>query len=78
MWRKLLADGDIAVALLNLGNATTTITAHWADVGLPAGTAVMVRDLWKREDLPEEAVQGDVYSAEVPSHGTVFVRLTPR
>ena len=31
------------------------------------------RDLWKRVDLPDAT---DSYNAEVPSHGSVLLRIT--
>ena len=51
VWRKLLSGGDVAVVLLNLGDAPASITALWADVGLPPHLPVDVRDLWLRKDV---------------------------
>ena len=47
IWAAPLSDYRTAVVLLNR-HATdgATITAHWDDVGLPAGLAVEARDLW--------------------------------
>nr|CAB3499282.1 unnamed protein product [Digitaria exilis] len=47
IWAAPLSGYRTAVVLLNR-HATdeATITAHWDDVGLPAGTAVEARDLW--------------------------------
>ena len=76
VWRKQLASGEVAVVLLNLGEVTANITAHWIDIGLPVGAVVSARDLWKRQDLP--GTRTEMFTAEVPSHGTAFVKLTPR
>ncbi|RLN38859.1 alpha-galactosidase [Panicum miliaceum] len=48
IWAAPLSGYRTAVVLLNR-HATdeATITAHWDDVGLPAGTAVEARDLWQ-------------------------------
>ena len=48
IWAAPLSDYRTAVVLLNR-HATdgATITAHWDDVGLPAGLAVEARDLWQ-------------------------------
>ena len=51
VWRKLLFNGDVAVVLLNLGDAPASITALWSDVGLPPHLPIDVRDLWRRKDV---------------------------
>ncbi len=71
VWSKPLADGSVAVGLFNRGGASAKITAKWADVGVGAGSHA-VRDLWKHEDVGSAA---DAYSAEVPSHGVVLVKV---
>ncbi|XP_039780573.1 alpha-galactosidase 1-like [Panicum virgatum] len=52
IWAAPLSDYRTAVVLLNR-HATdgATITAHWDDVGLPAGLAVEARDLWQHKTL---------------------------
>jgi alpha-galactosidase len=59
------------VALLNLSDSAADITVNWAEIGLPAGAAA-VRDLWARADL---GVFSDSYTASVPSHGVVLVKV---
>jgi len=76
VWRKLLANGDIAVALLNLGDTAADITAVWKDIGFHQDAAVTVRDLWKRQDL-QKGVHAKFTAEKVPSHGTVMLRLSP-
>ncbi len=71
IWSKQLADGGRAVALVNRGKAAGKITVAWNDIGYPAGLSATVRDLWAHKD---ETAKGS-FTAEVPSHGTVMVRL---
>ena len=72
VWRKRLADGKSAgVVLLNMGDNDATVTAQWRDIGIvgPAN----VRDLWNHKDLGS---MNGKFEAQVPSHGTVFVKIT--
>ncbi|HUB79345.1 MAG TPA: glycoside hydrolase family 27 protein [Bryobacteraceae bacterium] len=69
---KPLADGGVAVTMTNRGKDTQTITLNWADAGLPAGKSVAIRDLWQHKDL---GTFKDSFSAPVPSHGTVMIRM---
>jgi alpha-galactosidase len=69
-----LADGGRAVILLNRGAATASISADWADIGYPATVKATVRDLWAKKDMGKFAAN---YTAQVPSHGVVMVRVTP-
>jgi alpha-galactosidase len=70
VWSKPLADGGHAVGLFNRGDAAAKVTAKWSDLGLKGSHKA--RDLWKHSDLGK--VAGD-YTAEVPSHGVVMIRI---
>jgi alpha-galactosidase len=70
VWAKPLADGGHAVALFNRGDAAAKVTAKWSDIGVKSSHKV--RDLWKHADLGKVA---DQYSAEVPSHGVVMIKI---
>jgi alpha-galactosidase len=70
VWARPLADGGHAVALFNLGDAPVKVTAKWSEIGVTGSHKL--RDLWKHEDLGAKA---DEYSAEVPSHGVVMVKI---
>ena len=74
VWSKQLADGGRAVVLLNRSDKAATITADWAAVGYPATVSAGVRDLWAHKDM---GTKTGSYSAEVPSHGVVMVRVKP-
>ncbi len=71
VWVKELADGGVAVALFNRGEAEATMKAAWSDFGIKK--ARKVRDLWAHKDLPG-AEEG--YSAQVPSHGVLLLRVS--
>ncbi len=70
VWTKPLADGSTAALLINRGEDTERITANFKDLGV-SGTKT-VRDLWKHKDLGKFT---NTFSADVPRHGVVMVRL---
>jgi alpha-galactosidase len=74
VWSKQLADGGRAVILLNRSSAPAKISASWDDIGYPETLQADVRDLWAKKDLGK--LSGS-YSAEVPSHGVVMLRVKP-
>ena len=73
VWVKPLTDGSRAVLLFNRASVPTTITAEWTRVGIKTKSA-RVRDLWTHVETP--AVE-QRYSATVPSHGVVMLRVWP-
>jgi alpha-galactosidase len=73
VWSKLLADSSRAVVLLNRSALQTAISAPWWSLRI-RGSAT-VRDLWTHTDL---GTFDDHFSATVPAHGMVMVRITPR
>ncbi len=74
IWSRPLADGGRAVALLNRGPAETKVTVAWPEIGYPERLGASVRDLWAHKDLGESK---GAFSATVPSHGVVIVRIEP-
>jgi alpha-galactosidase len=74
VWARPLADGGRAVVLLNRSAATHPVRVSWEALGYPAHLSAAVRDLWTAKDLPK--AKGG-FSAEVPSHGVVMVRVAP-
>jgi alpha-galactosidase len=70
VWAKELEDGSKAVGLFNRGEFETVITARWADLGRTGKQAV--RDLWRQKEL---GVFDVLFSARVPRHGVVLVRV---
>ncbi len=73
VWSRPLADGSHAVGLFNRGETPATVTARWSDIGVSGSASV--RDLWAHAD---HGTVSDQYSAEVPAHGVVLVKLESR
>ncbi len=71
VWVKDLEGGRKAVGLYNFGDAPALVTASWADLGVIGPQAV--RDLWRQKEI---GVCAGHFTAEVPRHGVVLVRLT--
>lgn len=74
VWSKSLRGGSTnvrAVALFNRSSAAANITVHWSSIGLPA-TRASVRNLWTHNDAG--SFDGS-YTANVPSHGVVMLRI---
>ncbi|HMA45549.1 MAG TPA: glycoside hydrolase family 27 protein, partial [Gemmatimonadales bacterium] len=72
IWMKPLKDGSRAVVLLNRSALQTVISASWWRLRI-SGPA-HVRDVWSHTDL---GTFTDRFSATVPAHGVVMVRVTP-
>jgi alpha-galactosidase len=73
VWMKPLKGGSRAVVLLNRSALQTVIAASWWRLRV-SGPA-HVRDLWSHADL---GTFSDRFSATVPAHGAVMVRVTPQ
>lgn len=69
---KDLEDGSKAVGLFNVGAAEAEVTASWKALGLEG--PLSVRDLWQHKDLGVQATQ---FTAKIPSHGVVLIRVRP-
>lgn len=72
VWSRPLADGSRAVVLFNRASVPTNIAVSWSRIGITTDSA-NVRDLWAHEDAGRFERR---YSAVVPSHGVVMVRVT--
>ncbi len=69
-----LKDKSTAIALFNRGEQPARIVVKWDEVGL-GGKKLRARDLWKH--VPVE-LSGDSYTASVPSHGVVLLKVSAR
>ncbi|MCB0034334.1 MAG: glycoside hydrolase family 27 protein [Anaerolineales bacterium] len=72
IWKKPLANGELAVALFNRADKRQTVRAHWSDLEI-TGT-YQGRDLWAGVDLGSLSTE---ISAAIPPHGCAVYRLTP-
>jgi alpha-galactosidase len=68
---KRLANGDVAVALFNQGNSTTTISTTAAAIG-KTGSSFTLRDAW----TDATSTSSGAITASVPGHGTVVYRVS--
>ncbi len=71
IWVKPLADGSQAVGLFNRSESATKITLDFKSIGAPA--SAKLRDLLDHKDL---GTAQNSYSAEVPKHGVVLVKVS--
>jgi alpha-galactosidase len=74
VWSKQLSDGGRAVALLNRTGAEQDMSVAWEEIGYPGSLEASIRDLWSGKAT--QNVRGK-YSASVPSHGAVVLRIIP-
>jgi len=72
VYKKVLADGSIAVALFNRGEIKTQVRVNWRQLDIYH--MWKVRDLWRQKDMGEA---NGSFSAEVDPHGVVLVKMTP-
>ncbi|MCJ7680823.1 MAG: putative Ig domain-containing protein [Candidatus Aminicenantes bacterium] len=70
IWAKPLADGHLAVGLLNRGEEAVSITTVWDILGINGRYAV--RDLWAHEEIGR--FKGS-FTLDVKSHETRLLRL---
>jgi alpha-galactosidase len=70
-WVKPLADGSVAVGVVNMGATVATATVRSSDLGL--GSKVKsASDLWTHASVN---FRDGVYMAKVPSHGVLMLRV---
>jgi alpha-galactosidase len=72
-WLKRLADGSVAVGVINLQNRPAKLTIRAADLQLPQNPT-KARDLWSHRYVTFE---NGKYSADVPPHGSMMLRIGP-
>ncbi|MGH9406804.1 MAG: glycoside hydrolase family 27 protein [Terriglobia bacterium] len=72
VWEKPLTDGSVAVGLFNRGTGPAQMRVNFSDIGVSG--AASVRDLWQHKDM---GTANGSYSAEVPRHGVVMIRVKP-
>jgi alpha-galactosidase len=70
-WVKQLADGSIAVGVVNLGPTAEQANVSTRDLPI-VGTVKTARDLWAHKDV---IFANGTYSATVSSHGVLLLRI---
>jgi alpha-galactosidase len=72
VWKRPLADGDVAVVFVNLDEKPRDIDVTWTQLNVSGPREVT--DLWEHRSLGQhdELLRFEA----VPSHGVVFVRLS--
>jgi alpha-galactosidase len=73
-WVKPLAGGGVAVGVVNHGSAAAQATVKAGDLPL-SGSVKHARDLWAHKDVK---FVGGAYSATVPSHGVLLLRMSAK
>lgn len=71
MWVKPLADGSVAVGVVNMSKASTIATIKASELG-PGTHVNSARDLWRHSSA---VFRDGVYAASIPPHGVLFLRL---
>lgn len=72
IWMKPLKGGAVAIGLFNRGGTENSVTLRLTDAGLHK--PVKAHDLWVGRDL---GVLRNSYTATVPRHGVVMLKLQP-
>jgi alpha-galactosidase len=70
IWVRELSMDDRAVAIFNRASDSASVTVKWSDLEMKAPSRG--RDLWSHKDV---SVQGAQYTASVPGHGVVLLRV---
>jgi alpha-galactosidase len=70
---KPLEDGSLAVGLFNLTTVPRVLSVSWEELGVRGQQRV--RDVWHQHNLGSFT---SAFSSQVPAHGVVLVRLTPK
>ena len=73
IWVKPLANGEVAVGVVNLGAAQASATIGAKDLGV--GHIASARNLWTHAPV---AFTGGTYTTSIPSHGTLMLQVVPQ
>ncbi|EPS65356.1 hypothetical protein M569_09421, partial [Genlisea aurea] len=75
VWAGPLSKYRVAVVLLNRATVRNAVTARWDDVGIPVGSSVVARDVWKRRTLKRRFVGS--LTATLDPHSCSMYVLSP-
>jgi alpha-galactosidase len=73
VWRKPLADGSTAIAVVNRGTSGTDVTIRSGDMGL-LDSVKHARNIWLKEDIADFTTE---LTLRVQAHETMFLKVTP-
>lgn len=74
VWSRQLANGDVAVAMINLTGSAGTLSVSWADLKIaPTNTQLICRDVFERTNV----IQSSSLTRAVGSHEGALWRLSP-
>ncbi|MCC8243043.1 ricin-type beta-trefoil lectin domain protein [Saccharothrix luteola] len=68
VWTKPMANGSVAVVLLNRGSSAATVSTTASQIGLGSASSYSVRDLWAHTT----GTSSGTISASVPAHGAAM------
>jgi alpha-galactosidase len=71
VWAKEMEDGSLAAGLFNRSEFPERVTVRWGDLKITGSRRV--HDLWRQVDLGQFT---DAFTAKVPRHGVVLVRIS--
>ncbi len=75
VWKKVLADGSVAVALFNRHDkGRRMMPVSWEALGIHDRRPAVVRDLWARQEL---GTFTRAYATQVDAHSAVLLKVTP-
>ena len=74
IWMKPLRDGGRAVVIFNRSQREMQVTAPFEILDLAPTSTAPIRDLWKHQEIGQSTGS---FSAEVPAHGVVMVKISP-
>jgi alpha-galactosidase len=77
VWSRPLSDGSVAVGLFNRAPVDTPVTVKFADVGITSPNPT-IRFPWTHQDVGAVGGDGHQYTATVPRHGAVLMRIAKR
>ncbi len=73
VWIKPLADGSRAIALLNRGTSTASISVRTAQLGIAAASRYQVRDVWAQTT----STVGSSIQRAIPAQSAFLLRVWP-
>jgi alpha-galactosidase len=71
VWKKPLADGSLAVALINRGSTGSDVVLKAGDIGL-LDTPQLARNLWTQEDVADFTQE---LTRRVQPHETILLKI---